>query len=237
MFVLSCSHKETRREYIIMQEKNLYFNPGCALHIYRPENVRKLFHYLQENYPDIQMHDICCRHDPKLPEGSCIINVCAGCDRRFSTLYKGITTISLWEVIVKLDNFPYPDYNGMEVSIHDACPVRNKPAVHHAVRTLLEKMNIHVTEAAKHGTNSVCCGDSLYSKCDMETIYAAMHRRAESMPCENVVVYCVSCIKAMSIGGKTPRHLTDLLLGQPTIPQKGDLKTWHDELENYIADH
>ena len=65
---------------------NLFFNPGCALSLYRPENVTELFKYLQSNYPQIQMHNICCRHDPGLPNGSIIVNVCAGCDRRFRTL-------------------------------------------------------------------------------------------------------------------------------------------------------
>jgi len=220
-----------------MQGNDLYFNPGCALQIYRPESAKALFRYLQGNYPQIKMHSVCCRHEPKLPEGSLIINVCAGCDRRFRTLYDGISTISLWEVIAKLDNFPYPDYRGIEVSIHDACPVRNTPVVHEAVRTLLRNMNIRIVEAPQHGANSVCCGDSLYPQCDMETIYAAMRKRAESMPRDNVVVYCVSCIKAMSVGGKIPHHLTDLLLKQDTVPQTCDLSVWHEHLDAFIAAH
>jgi hypothetical protein len=226
-----------RQERDLMQKKNLYFNPGCALQIYSPKSVQKIFRYLKSNYPQIRMHDICCRHDPRLPEGSCIINVCAGCDHRFRTLYPGISTVSLWETIAELDNFPFPDYNGMEISIHDACPVRNTPAVHEAVRTLLKKMNFRIVEAAHHGTNSVCCGDSLYPDCDMEAVLAAMHRRAESMPCENVAVYCVSCVKAMSVGGRIPRYMVDLLLGQPTVPQECDIREWHDELNRYIDAH
>lgn len=220
-----------------MQRENLYFNPGCALQLYRPESARKIFQYLKENIPQIQIHTVCCRQDPELPEGSCIINVCAGCDRRFRTLYPGISTVSLWEVMAELDNFPFPDYHGVEMSVHDACPVRHTPAVHAAVRALLGKMNIRIVETARHGTDSVCCGDSLYPECGMETIHGAMRRRAENMPCENVVVYCVSCIKAMAIGGRTPRHMIDLLLGQDTDPQECDLKTWHDELERYIDAH
>lgn len=216
---------------------NLFFNPGCALRLYRPENVSDLFRYLQQNVPQIQMHDVCCRHDPRLPDGSVIVNVCAGCDRRFRTLYSGISTISLWEALVALDNFPFPDYHGMEVSVHDPCPVRNAPAVHRAVRELLKRMNIRVREAEKNGANAVCCGDSLYPSCSVERIHAAMKARADSMPCEKVVVYCVSCIKAMRIGGKTPCHLTDLLLGRPTDPQDCDILRWHAELDACIAAH
>ena len=216
---------------------NLFFNPGCALSLYRPENVTELFKYLQSNYPQIQMHNICCRHDPGLPNGSIIVNVCAGCDRRFRTLYDGISTISLWEIIDNLNNFPFPNYHGMEVSVHDPCPVRNTPVVHKAVRGLLQKMNIKVIEAEKIGTNSVYCGDSLYPNCDMEKIHTAMKSRADSMPCEKVVVYCVSCIKAMQIGGKVPCHLTDLLLGKSTDPQECNIQKWHKELDAYIEAH
>lgn len=206
----------------------LYFNPGCALSIYKPEKEIQILQYLQENFPAVNLHKICCRHDPQLPSGSVIINVCAGCDRRFSSLYEGVSTLSLWEVIDQLDNFPFPDYHGIKMSVHDACPVRDKPAVHTAVRNLLQKMNIEVVETKAHGTQSVCCGDSLYPACDTEKIHAAMKDRADSMPCEDVVVYCVSCIKAMNIGEKTPRHLVDLLFDASTEQEKCDITEWHN---------
>lgn len=216
---------------------DLYFNPGCALSIYKPEKERQILQYLQENFADVKLHKTCCRHKPKLPDVSTIINVCAGCDRRFSTLYEGIQTVSLWEVIDALGNFPLPDYQGREMSIHDACPVRNKPAVHQAVRNLLKKMDIKIVEAAAHGTKSVCCGDGLYPACSIEQIQAAMKKRADSMPCEHVAVYCVSCIKALHIGKKQPQHLVDLLFAEATEPQECDIQKWHEELEAYIAGH
>lgn len=39
---------------------NLYFNPGCALNLYGPESAEKIFKYLQNSFPKIQMHNICC---------------------------------------------------------------------------------------------------------------------------------------------------------------------------------
>jgi len=95
-----------------------YFNPGCALSIYKPEAEKKILDFLNKNYGEVQLHKICCRHNPQL-EASLIINVCAGCDRRFRSLYEGISTISLWEIL-----------DGLKLSVHDACPVREKPQVH-----------------------------------------------------------------------------------------------------------
>ncbi len=218
-----------------------YFNPGCALSIYKPETENKILKFLNEHciekYGEVALHNICCRHEPQLQQDSLIINVCAGCDKRFRSLYPGITTVSLWEVIDELDSFAFPDYEGLKVSVHDACPVREKPQVHQAVRNLLIKMNIEIEETEFHGSRSKCCGDDFYPALPIEIVHEKMKNRAESMPCEDVCVYCVSCIKAMHIGGKTPRHLMDLLLEETTEPQIYDTEEWHQQLQEYIDRH
>jgi len=214
-----------------------YFNPGCALSIYKPEMENKILKFLNENYKEVKLHKICCHHDPQLEAGSLIINVCAGCDRRFRSLYECISTISLWEVLDGLDEFQYPDYKGLKLSVHDACPVREKPQVHKAVRNLLKKMNIDVVETKFSGTNSICCGDDFYLKIPIERVHQKMKERADSMPCNEVCVYCVSCIKSIYIGGKTPRHLIDLLMGETTEPQIYDTVQWHEQLQDYIDKH
>ena len=63
-----------------------YFNPGCALSIYKPEMENEIISFLNQNYEETTMHKICCRHEPQLENDSLIINVCAGCDRRFGSL-------------------------------------------------------------------------------------------------------------------------------------------------------
>ncbi|APH16063.1 hypothetical protein NPD5_1147 [Clostridium sporogenes] len=214
-----------------------YFNPGCALSIYKPEIENKILKFLNENYGEVTLHKICCHHNPQLEAGSLIINVCAGCDRRFRSLYEGISTISLWEVLDELDAFQYPDYKGLKLSVHDACPVREKPQVHKDVRNLLKKMNIDVVETKFSGTNSICCGDDFYPKLPIKKVHQKMKERADSMPCNEVCVYCVSCIKSMYIGGKTPRHLIDLLIEQTTEPQIWDTVKWHEQLQDYIDKH
>lgn len=214
-----------------------YFNPGCALSIYKPEMEIEILGFLNKNYQETALHKICCRHDPQIEKGSLIINVCAGCDRRFRSLYEGISTISLWEIIDELDSFAYPDHQGLKLSVHDACPVREKPQVHQAVRNLLKKMNIEIFETKFNGTRSICCGDDFYPKNPVDKVHQAMRKRAESMPCEDVCVYCVSCIKSFHIGGKTPRHLVDLLMNEPTDPQMSDTVKWHEQLQEYIDLH
>ncbi len=211
-----------------------YFNPGCALSIYKPEIENRILKFLNQNYGEVALHKICCRHEPGLEAESLIINVCAGCDRRFRSLYNGISTISLWEVLDGLDAFLYPDYEGFKMSVHDPCPVRERPQIHQGVRNLLKKMNIDVVETKLNGIHSKCCGDDFYLKLPMEKLHQKMKERADAMPCQDVCVYCVSCVKSMYIGGKTPRHLIDLLMGESTEPQIYDTVKWHQQLQEYI---
>lgn len=213
------------------------FAPGCALLLYKPELAKRSLEFLKENANVGDAHLICCHHDPKLAPGTRIVNTCAGCDRRYRQLYEGVSTISLWEVLAEREDFPFPDYKGMEMSITDACPTRDQERVHRAVRTLLKKMNIRLVEPEHTGTKSRCCGDSFYGVLPVEQVKEKMKQRADEMPVEDVVVYCVSCCKSMHIGGKKPRYLVDLLFGEETMPGVFEPEEWHAQVEAFIETH
>jgi Fe-S oxidoreductase len=213
------------------------FAPGCALMIYKPKLEEKVLNFLNDKLEDIEEYLICCRHKPNLDKGTQIINICAGCDRRYRELYEGITTISLWEVLAEVNEFPFPDYKGKEMSILDACPTRDQERIHNAVRVLLKKMNITLVEPEKTKTKGVCCGDSFYGALPVEQVKEHMKKRAQDMPVEDVVVYCVSCSKSMYIGGKTPRYLVDLLFGEDTESGTFEPDDWHNQLNNFINEH
>ena len=217
--------------------EKVYFNAGCALNLYKGDMEGRLLEYIQTVYGAAAPHRICCHYNPKVEAGTLIVNVCAGCDRRFGSLYEGVSTISIWELIDQMADFPFPDYGGMKMSVHDACPIRGKPQVHQAIRSLLGKMRIEVVETECHGTRSVCCGDSFYPAHPLEEVHGNMKSRAASMPCEDVVVYCVSCIKSMTIGGKRPRYMIDLLFQEQTEAQVYDTVAWHETLRAYMEAH
>jgi Fe-S oxidoreductase len=182
-------------------------------------------------------HSLCCKHEPGLEQGTRVINVCAGCDRRFRELYDGVSTVSLWEILGASAAFPFPDYQGEEMSILDACPTRNQTRVHDAVRALLQRMNIRVVEPRLTRERGTCCGDSGYGTLPVEKVKGMMRRRAAEMPREDVVVYCISCIKALHIGGRRPRYLVDLLFGQTTGIGAFEPDEWHGMLQAYIDAH
>jgi Fe-S oxidoreductase len=212
------------------------YSPGCGLLLYKPELAKKVMACLEKN-KELKEHTICCRHDPKLEEGTRVINTCPGCDRRFRELYEGISTISLWEILANVESFSFPDYNGMEMTIHDSCPTRSEERVHDAIRRLLERMNIKVIEPEYTRTKAACCGDRFYDVLSTEQVWQKMKERADTMPREDVVVYCLGCVRAMTIGGKKPRYILDLLFQEDTVSENILPEAWRGELQEFISKH
>ena len=138
------------------------FAPGCALALYKPDLAKKLHASLERNVGVSGLLSRCCRNQPSLEAGAEVINVCPGCDRRFRENYSDSTTVSLWEVLAGCDFFPLPNCHGKPMTILDACPTRDQPKVHDAIRTLLKRMNINLIEPEKTRGKSVCCGDSFW---------------------------------------------------------------------------
>lgn len=216
---------------------NTAYAPGCALVIYKPHLAKRLLELLQRELGDVGEHLTCCRHEHGFVGSTQVINTCAGCDRRYRELYEGVTTKSLWEVLAHSKSFAFPDYGGREMAIHDACPTRSEERVHTAIRQLLERMNIKVVEPKNTRTKAVCCGDSFFGVLPVEQVKHQMKKRALEMPCDDVVVYCVSCIKSMHIGGKKPRYIVDLLFGEETEIGTFEPEQWHGELQRFIDEH
>jgi Fe-S oxidoreductase len=213
------------------------FAPGCALLLHKPVLAERLQAFLNEEAEAVPEHLTCCHHEPGLPPGTQVINVCPGCDRRYRELYPGISTISLWELLAGSETFPFPDYGGVTMAILDACPTRTEARVHLAIRSLLSRMNIRIAEPAHTQTKATCCGDSFYGVLPVAEVKTLMGQRAGEMPCQDVVVYCVSCVKAMHIGGRTPRYLVDLLFGEATPVGIFEPDDWHGQIQAFIDTH
>lgn len=205
--------------------------------IYKPELAEILHLILNENLGKMDQLMTCCHHDPKFNTKTEVVNICPGCDKRFGKDYQNCSTISLWEILAESDFFTFPDYKGKRMSIVDACPTRDKGKVHIAIRKILGKMNITLVEPKHTRTKSTCCGDSFYGVIPTDKVKEQMIKRTAEMPEEDVVVYCVSCVKSVFIGGKKPHYLVDLLYSEETIPKTFEPDKWHKELSDYIEKH
>ncbi len=213
------------------------FAPGCALMLYKPELAKRLHRMIRKNLGDIDEWMICCRKDPGFRKETEVINICPGCDKRFRKDYPNSSTVSLWEILAGTDFFPFPDYRGKVMTILDACPTRDQPRVHEAVRALLGKMNIVLKEPRNTRTKGTCCGDTFWGELPVDKVKRQMKKRASEMPVEDVVVYCVSCSKSMFIGGRKPRYLVDLLFHEKTVPKTFEPEEWHKLIDDYIDAH
>jgi Fe-S oxidoreductase len=216
---------------------NRMFAPGCALMLYKPEVAARIHSILNENLGKMEMLHSCCRHDPGYAKPTQVINICPGCDKRFRSDYVNCSTISLWEILAESDFFSFPDYGGQKMTIVDACPTRDQDHVHMAIREIVKKMNIDLVEPYKTMAKSTCCGDSFYGVLPVEEVKYQMVKKASEMPLDDVIVYCVSCSKAMFIGNRQPRYLVDLLFSETTIPKTFEPDEWHNELSLYIDAH
>jgi len=213
------------------------FAPGCALMLYKPDLAKRLHKILNENLGKMEILPTCCKKDPHFERETEVINICPGCDKRYRKNYQNSFTISLWEILADSNFFPFPDYQGNCMSIIDACPTRDQERVHHAIRVLLNKMNISLIEPKNTRTSSTCCGDSFWGEIPTGKLKQQMVKRTSEMPCEDVVVYCVSCSKSVFIGGKNPRYLIDLLFEEETLRKTVEPEQWHKELDDYIQNH
>jgi Fe-S oxidoreductase len=205
--------------------------------LYKPELAERLHRLLQKNLGDMDEWMGCCRKDPGFSKKTEVINICPGCDKRFRKDYPSSSTVSLWEILAETDFFPFPDYRGKVMSIIDACPTRDQPRVHDAIRMLLKKMNITLREPKNTRTKGTCCGDTFWGELPVEKVKKQMKKRASEMPADDVVVYCVSCSKSMFVGGKRPHYMIDLLFGEGTVPKTFEPDEWHRQLDEYIDRH
>ncbi|MEX1377764.1 MAG: (Fe-S)-binding protein [Eubacteriales bacterium] len=216
---------------------SIVFAPSCSLLIYKPELAKKTLDFLNTGNEKIDMLTTCCKKVHEMKPGTQVINICPGCDRRYSTMYQGVTTISFWEYIAFSDDFKFPDYRGEQMSIHDACPTRKKRPLQVALRTIAERMNIEIIESEFSMEKSICCGDSYFEMTSVEETKEQMKKRANQMPCDNVLVHCISCMKAFYIGKKQPRFLLDLLFEEETAIGTYEPSSWHNILDTFSRNH
>ena len=190
------------------------FAPGCALNKYKPELISEITRFLTDASIIDGVYLTCCKSEETIEGDVTLIVCCPGCSHKFETRYPNARILSLWKVLLETD-FPFPDYQGERMSIHDSCHARqrNSSEMQDSARLLCRKMNIEPVEPENTRDEAGCCGGSA---ADYETRKAMAMRRAAEFSEKNVVVYCTGCTRSFSITDVAPRHLLDLLFGEAT---------------------
>ena len=160
------------------------FAPGCALNRYKPELIARLSRFLMEKGLADGVYETCCKSDERLQEKTALITCCPGCSHKFGLIYPESDLVSLWKVLLDTD-FPFPDYHGERMTIHDACPARhrNSPEMQSSARQLCARMNIRLIEPEHTRGEAGCCGGSAG---DYETRRRMACARARELPEKNV---------------------------------------------------
>lgn len=190
------------------------FVPGCALSRHRPASIDRVSRWMLREGIAGGLLTTCCKACRGSDERMTMIVCCPGCSHKFEALYPNASVVSLWKTLLNTD-FPFPDYGGEKMSIHDSCRARQRDSAEMQVsaRELCRKMNIALVEPLHTREATVCCGGSAP---DLVARKKMAQERAKAFSQEDVVVYCTGCTRSFSITGKRPRHLLDLLFGEPT---------------------
>lgn len=210
--------------------------PGCALMSYKPHLAEKLKEIIESKYGKMDTLLECCFTKPSLEKGTRIITPCVTCASKYAGMYPDCSSEFFLDVLAESKDFIFPQYGGIEMSIQDTCSSRTMPQAQATIRKLLERMNIRLVEPERSGIKAKCCGQTLYGKTDIDKVKSFMIGRASEMPCNDVVVYCSSCIMSLTQGGKQPRYILDLIFGETT--ELGDgIEAWNAKLADFRKKH
>ena len=190
------------------------FAPGCALKAYKPHLIQRMTDFLIEKGIIVGTYDTCCKKPKTIEEDIVLIICCPGCNRMFETAFSNVRPVSLWKILLDTD-FPFPDYHGKKMTIHDACRSRNRnsPEMQISVRALCKRMNIEIIEPIHTLDETRCCGGCAV---DYETQRKMAQRRVLDFSENDVVVYCTGCVRSLSLTEVHPRHMFDLLFAEST---------------------
>lgn len=214
------------------------YAPGCALMMYKKGLAEKLKKLIEQQYGPMETLLTCCFREPKIEPNTCVITPCVTCHDRYKRLYvDDCTTIFYLNVLAESKTFPFPDYGGATMTIQDTCAARTDDMYLDTIRKILQRMNITVIEPERTRRKGVCCGQVYYGKLPVEEAKKRIKMRAEEMPCDDVVVYCATCIHSMSMGGKKPRYILDLLFEEETNVENNNVGLWKEKLEKFRNEH
>ena len=228
---------------------------SCNFTLFYPEWSARIQHYLRDKLEIIR----CCTEKyrvkdfedkmaPSVAElwkntphytasdsATCMVSICHNCTAIFQEQHPDIKVISLWEYILEqVEDFPYPDYGGREITVQDCWRQHDNAAEQQAVRRLLSKMHLQVVELPQNRRHTHYCGVSTLRPAPKRNLLLAPERfvnnardcfephtpeeqqaymaeHCRQITTEAVVAYCHYCTQGFALVGQKHFHLCELL--------------------------
>ncbi len=234
-----------------------YYIASCVFTSQFPERSRQIQALVKERYGLEVVR--CCVQNYKLreftermPEGECrahwaalpdsadfrqgdrVWSLCHNCNNIIEETRPGVEVHSLWELLDGDESFPFPNYEGLTVTVQDCWRSRDRADEQAAVRSLLEKMRIRFVEADENHEKTEFCGASLYRAqpprnpklapkhyvegaagkfvpVPPEELERLMLEHCAGYRTDTVVCYCHYCLEGLRLGGVDGLHIAQLL--------------------------
>lgn len=211
----------------------IYF-PSCKFQASYPETAKKAARYISTRYG--MTITGCCRGKLQLvQEEDIAVCICSACSAFCYESSQAREVISIWEVLAKDEHFPFPDYQGEEITLQDCWRAYDKRSEQEAIRELMRKMNIRVVELPENYEKTRFCGtlvlqvppayygqfapkrfgkevpDGFFQAYTDEDKLERMQRHCAGIPTEKAACSCVACAKGIDLGGKKSVHVMELL--------------------------
>jgi Fe-S oxidoreductase len=221
--------------YGLPQGADTVFFPGCTLAGTRPRTVQAAFSYLRTVFPRAGAVLACCSkpsHDlgmqslfnerftrlyNRLAQHGIkrVVTACPNCHKVFTTYAQDMEVVSIYEVLARRPAMAAGHDRSAPsctAALHDPCPLREFPAIHHAARVLAAEAGIDVTELPGTRRRTLCCGEGGAVgavRPDLAGGWTA--RRAAAAPQKRIFTYCAGCAGSLSAAGRRTDHLLDLV--------------------------
>jgi Fe-S oxidoreductase len=212
------------------RSKRLFF-PGCALPAAAPEHTVRVYEELRKHYRGTGVLIHCCgapverlgmeeefigarKRILRMAEevgAEELITACPDCTCTLKERVPDLRVTSVWELLAE-KWAPPRQREGVAVAIHDSCKARGEPAIHSAVRRLLEEGGSAVEDVEYSGEWARCCGlGGMIRPVDPDLSRRISHRSAfeTALP---MITYCADCRAALAGCGKEAVHVLDFLL-------------------------
>jgi hypothetical protein len=165
--------------------------------------------------------------------GRPVVMACPSCREVLGRLLPEVEQVNLWEVLQETWTGARPEKTG-PFAVHDPCTTRHDPGTRTAVRTLLDKSGVELTELRLGREMTECCGyGGLMDNANPDLAGEVIRRRGAQSPLD-YLTYCAVCRDRLAAAGKRAVHALDLLFsdkpGKDPAERKGP--GWSERREN-----